>query len=68
MTQEALAVDADIDRTWVSGIERCASNASVDLLERIAAAMDVDISELFAKVDPRSAPPKGLSAGRKPSK
>ncbi|WP_429127468.1 helix-turn-helix domain-containing protein [Ensifer sp. 4252] len=65
MTQEHLAVDANVDRTAISGIER-GSTTLVDLLDRLVTALNVDISDLF--VDrPESAPcPDPMKAGRKP--
>lgn len=39
MSQEALADEAEIDRTYISGIERCKRNPSVDLLARLAEAL-----------------------------
>lgn len=65
-TQESLAVDAGVDRTTVSGLERGEFNASLDLLEKIASALDVDAVRLF------DSPPAGahslsnLKPGRKP--
>ncbi|WP_421928800.1 helix-turn-helix transcriptional regulator [Neoaquamicrobium sediminum] len=68
ITQENLAVDAGVDRTSISGIERVDFNASVELVDRLAHALGVDISELFTAQPSDSAPPKPLSAGRKPGK
>lgn len=64
MTQENLAVDADVDRTSVSGIERQEFNPSVDLLDRLCAALDVDISELFIVPTRGSEMPPPLKRGR----
>ena len=68
VTQENLAVDASVDRTTISGIERGEYNASVDLLDRLAAALSVDISELFAIPPSGAKKPESLPAGRKPGK
>ena len=38
LSQEALAVDAEIDRTYVSRLERGLENPSVAVLERLARA------------------------------
>ncbi|MBD9488074.1 helix-turn-helix domain-containing protein [Ensifer sp. ENS11] len=66
ITQEHLAVDANVDRTAISGIERGEYNPSVELLDRLVAALGVDISELFVN-RPDSAPaPDPIKAGRKP--
>jgi transcriptional regulator with XRE-family HTH domain len=38
-----------VDRTYVSGIERREFNPSVDLLDRLATALAVDILDLLAE-------------------
>ncbi|WSH65632.1 helix-turn-helix transcriptional regulator [Rhizobium ruizarguesonis] len=68
VTQENLAVDAGVDRTTISGIERGDYNISVDLLDRIAAALAIDIAVLFAVPSSGEIPPAALPAGRKPGK
>lgn len=65
ITQENLAVDAAVDRTVVSDLERGKHNASVDLLDRLAAALSVDISAFFAEPNPEEEGPEALKAGRK---
>lgn len=65
ITQENLAVDAQVDRTVISDLERGKHNASVDLLDRLAAALSVDIS-IFLSEPPTDATPKPMRAGRKP--
>lgn len=50
MSQEALADKADLDRTYISGIERGVRNITLDSLEQIIIALDVDIQAFFAKV------------------
>lgn len=46
-SQERLAEQADLDRSYIAGIEVGARNPSVKALERLAAALSVRISELF---------------------
>lgn len=65
LSQEALGVDANVDRTYVSGIETGGYNPSVALLERLASALDTDIVEFFKMPDRRRRPPAPLSPGRK---
>lgn len=65
ITQEGLAVDAGVDRTYVSGIERREFNPTVDLLDRLAAALAVDILELLAVPASDESEPSPLRAGRK---
>jgi len=52
-SQEALALEAGVDRTFVAHVERHKRNISVDNIERIALALGVRISELF-KTPPSS--------------
>jgi len=65
VTQENLAVDAGVDRTSISDIERCEFNPSVDLLDRLAAALSVDLADFFVIPAEGAEPPKPLRAGRK---
>lgn len=67
-SQESLAVDADVDRTYVSGIERLEFNPTIDLLERLADALSVDLSDLVAPLAPDAAEPKPLKSGRRPKR
>lgn len=53
LSQEDLADAASIDRTYVSALERSIYAASVDVIERLAAALDVGAEELLVR------PPKG---------
>jgi transcriptional regulator with XRE-family HTH domain len=63
VSQEALAVDAGVDRTYVSRIERGLENCSVAILERLANAIGCGIVEFFAAPD--KVPVLGLKPGRK---
>ena len=47
LTQENFATDSGIDRGYVSGVERGVRNPSLLAIERIAKALDVDVSELL---------------------
>ena len=47
LSQEVLAVDAAIDRTHVSRLERGLEKPTVGVLERIASALSVKINDLF---------------------
>lgn len=47
MSQEKLGELAQCHRTYVSQLERCKTNISVDRLERFAQILGVDIAELF---------------------
>lgn len=50
MTQEQLAFSAEIDLTYVGGIERGKRNPSVLVLARIAAALSVEPASLLQKI------------------
>lgn len=65
LSQEALAADASVDRAYVGRLERSLENPTIGLLERLAAALDADISELFVKPKPGAAKPRPLKGGRK---
>lgn len=66
LSQEILAVDAKIDRSYVSRLERGLENPTVALLEKIASAVDCEIAEFFAKPQRGEAPVLPLPGGRKP--
>jgi len=66
VTQENLAVDAGVDRTVISDIERGRHNASVDLLDRIAAALGIDVAILLEEPIAGAARPEPMKPGRKP--
>jgi transcriptional regulator with XRE-family HTH domain len=66
VSQEALAVDAGVDRTYVSRLERGLENPSVAVLERLAKAMRVRIVEFFSPATAGQALGT-LRPGRKPS-
>lgn len=66
LSQEALAVDASIDRTYVSRLERGLENPTVAVLERLAEALDADLVEFFVRPRPGESVPKPLPGGRRP--
>jgi transcriptional regulator with XRE-family HTH domain len=63
-----LAVDARIDRTYVSRLERGLENPTVAVLEKLARALSSNIEELFRVPRPGEAPPKPLKGGRRKGK
>lgn len=65
ISQENLAVDARVDRSSISDIERGVFNPSIDLLDRLAAALSIDVSELLKMPTESSQPPQPLPPGRK---
>ena len=48
LSQEELAHRAQIDRTYVSSLERCQYAATIDVIEKLAAELGVDPAELLA--------------------
>ena len=46
-SQETLALEADLDRTYVSGIERKVKNPTITVLERIAKALNCGLGDLL---------------------
>lgn len=49
LSQEQLAFDADIDRTYVSQLERAICNPSLKILFKVASALDVPLTDLLRK-------------------
>ena len=47
LSQEQLGLAAEVDRSYISEIELAKNSASLDVLERIADALEVDPKELF---------------------
>jgi transcriptional regulator with XRE-family HTH domain len=50
ISQEALALQCGLDRTYISGIERGTRNPSLTNILKLAAALEVRPSELFAGI------------------
>ncbi|MCC7432730.1 helix-turn-helix transcriptional regulator [Candidatus Peregrinibacteria bacterium] len=46
-SQEKLALSADLDRTYIPSIEKGERNVSITVIEKIAKAFKVSVSELF---------------------
>ena len=49
LSQEELAHRADVDQTYLSGVEGGKRNPSIDVLGRIATALGIDIEEFFRR-------------------
>jgi len=47
LSQEDVALEASVNRTYLSDLEREVYSASLDLVERVAAALDVDPLDLL---------------------
>jgi transcriptional regulator with XRE-family HTH domain len=46
-SQEKLALNADLDRTYIPGIEKGERNISITVIEKIAKALKISIKNLF---------------------
>jgi transcriptional regulator with XRE-family HTH domain len=64
-SQERLAFDAAVDRSYVGGLERAQHNPTIDLLERLAKTLNVSIVEFFVEPTKTAKTPQTLSPGRK---
>ncbi|MDH0049254.1 helix-turn-helix domain-containing protein [Comamonas terrigena] len=58
-SQETVAFEAGIDRTYISAVERGAANPSVEALANICHVLNVTLSELFKPLDGVSLAPTG---------
>jgi len=47
LSQEALALKAEVDRTYITDVENGRRNVSIEILEKIIAALEVSITEFF---------------------
>jgi transcriptional regulator with XRE-family HTH domain len=57
LNQEELAHRVGIDRTYVSSLERCVYAASIDLLDRVAKALDIEAADLLKRpIEPPETP------------
>jgi transcriptional regulator with XRE-family HTH domain len=65
ISQERLANEAGVDRTYVSRLERKLENPSVGILDKIAEALGVHITELLIEPKKDAMAPKPLKAGRR---
>jgi len=51
LSQESLANQADIDRTYISDIEKGERNISLKIIERLSETLQISLSELFKKIE-----------------
>lgn len=49
LSQEELAHRAEIDRTYVSALERCVYSASIDMIEKLADVLDIRVVDLLTE-------------------
>lgn len=56
LSQEELAHRAEIDRTYISSLERCVYAASIDVLDRLAHVLGVEAADLLRRPNPEAEP------------
>lgn len=66
ISQERLANEAGVDRTYISRLERKLENPTIGILDKVAEALGVHVAELLAEPEWQEAAPKPLRAGRRP--
>jgi transcriptional regulator with XRE-family HTH domain len=66
LSQEKLALDSAIDRTYVSRLERRIENPSIAIVEKLALTLAVPMAAMFAEPARDEVAPAPLKAGRKP--
>ena len=59
LSQEALAHEAGVDRTYISALERSVYGASIDMIDKLAKVLEIEPSALLERND---------GGSRKPSK
>jgi transcriptional regulator with XRE-family HTH domain len=47
LSQEALALKAEVDRTYMTDVENGRRNISIEILEKIISALEVSFSNFF---------------------
>lgn len=52
LSQEALAHDADVDRTYISALERGVYSATIDMVDKLASVLDVEPAALLQRPSP----------------
>ena len=50
LSQEKLALKADIDRTYLAGVEQGKRNLSIKSLEKILIALEISFKEFFSQI------------------
>ena len=66
LSQVKLAADAGVDRAYLGGLEQQTENPTIDLLDRIAEALSISVTELLRQPVEGEPQPKNLTYGRKP--
>ncbi len=58
LSQEELAHRAEIDRTYISALERCVYAAGIDVVDRLARVLGMEAADLLRKPEIPSRKPK----------
>lgn len=53
LSQEALADQAGLHRTYIGSVERAERNISIDSMARLATALHIDLADLLRDADPQ---------------
>ncbi|MDX5332162.1 MAG: helix-turn-helix transcriptional regulator [Caulobacteraceae bacterium] len=67
LSQERLAYDTGVDRSYLGGMERGEENPTVDILDRLAAELGCKLAEFFNEPEEGAERPKPLRPGRRSS-
>ena len=51
LSQEALANEANLNRTYIPSIEKGERNVSITVIEKIAKALKIKITDLFSGIE-----------------
>ncbi|ESX09919.1 XRE family transcriptional regulator [Mesorhizobium sp. LSJC265A00] len=65
LSQERLALEAGIDRSYIGRVERGSENVTITTLELIAAVLQTSVASLLQEPERDAPAPKSLSSGRK---
>ncbi len=51
LSQEALALKSEVDRTYITDVENGRRNVSLEILQKIIAALETSFTEFFTSKD-----------------
>jgi transcriptional regulator with XRE-family HTH domain len=64
MSSETLATSAGVDRSYLGRLERGLANPTIEVLERLASTLKIEIAALFVVPPPLAQHPNALPGGR----
>jgi len=65
LSQEELAHRAEIDRTYISALERCVYGASIDVVDKLASSLNVEAADLLRRAMPLGKSETAVEAGNR---